>query len=313
MVRSLGSAGYQTAFYGYSWEGGGDMTMLKDLGFQRLVNSDLRNIVYMPDMELGLPWEERVKRDAAPLHGLVNDIPSWAARGQKFAVQFSPELGHGPWPLIDDKPNATMDERGHALVVYQDRWLGEIIGALESARVLDKTIIVVTADHGIRFKAEHPDFPLGKIDDMSFHVPLLVYAPGILNSTERIDWPTSHIDIQPTVLDLLGVQLGREWEEGNAIWDPSLVHRRVFMLADMMFGADGYWEDGKYYMEQNDSRAVFESYTDQFQASDVLPPKSSKAAEVRATLMRMDSVEYAIRMRLASGVLRGSSASSGRN
>ncbi len=313
MIRSLEAASYQTAFYGYSWEGGGDMTMIKDLGFQRLVNSDLRNIAFMPDMELGLPWAERVKRDAAPLHGLENDIPSWAARGQKFAVQFSPELGHGPWPQIDDKPNASMDERGHALVVYQDAWLGEIISTLEKAHVLDKTIIVVTADHGIRFKAEHPDFPLGKIDDMSFHVPLLIYAPSILDSTERIDWPTSHIDIQPTILDLLGVRIGREWEEGNPIWDPSLEGRRVFMLADMMFGADGYWADGKYYMEQNDSRAVFESDTDHFEASNVLPLKSPKADEVRSTLMRMDSIEYAIRMRLESGVLRGSSTSSGRN
>jgi len=308
MVRSLGEAGYQTAFYGYSWEAGGDVTMYKDLGFKRFVNSELGSIVFLPDMELGLPWAERVKRDAAPLHGMESDIRSWAVRGQKFAVQFSPELGHGPWPLINGKPTASMDERGHALVVYQDAWLGEIISALEEAHILDKTIIVVTADHGIRFKAEHPDFPLGKIDDMSFHVPLVVYVPGLLNSTERIDWPTSHIDIQPTVLDLLGVQTGREWEEGSPIWDPSLDRRRVFMLADMLFGADGYCANGKYYMEQNDSGAVFESDTDHFPASSVLPPKSPKAAEIRSTLMRMISVEHAIRLHLEGGVLRASSS-----
>ncbi len=311
IVRSLGDIGYQTAFYGYSWEAGGDVTMLRDLGFQRLVNSELGSTVFLPDMELGLPWAERVKRDAAPLHRLESDIRAWAARGQKFAVQFSPELGHGPWPMVDGKPNASMDERGHALVVYQDAWLGEIINALEDTHILDKTIIVVTADHGIRFKAEHPDFPLGKVDDMSFHVPLLVYVPGLLKSTERIDWPTSHIDIQPTVLDLLGVQTGREWEEGSPIWDPSLDRRRVFMLSDMLFGADGYWGDGKYYMEQNDSGAVFESDTNHFPASSVLLQNSPKAAEVRSTLMRMISVEHAIRLHLEGGVLRGSG--SGRN
>jgi phosphoglycerol transferase MdoB-like AlkP superfamily enzyme len=307
MIRSLDKSGYQTAFYGYSWEGGGDLTMLRDIGFQRLVNSELESTAFLPDMELGLPWEERVKRDAAPLHGLENDIRTWALQGQKFAVQFSPELGHGPWPVIGDKPDASMDERGHALVVFQDAWLGEIMSLLEGAGLLDKTIIVVTADHGIRFKAEHPDFPLGKIDDMSFHVPLLVYVPGILKSTKRIDWPTSHIDIQPTVLDLLGVQVGREWEEGSPIWEPALDHRRVFMLADMMFGADGYWDDGKYYMEQNDSGAVFESGTDHFQSNNILPPESSEAAEVRSTLTHMISVEHAVRMHLEGGVLRGSS------
>jgi hypothetical protein len=307
MIRSLDKSGYQTAFYGYSWEGGGDLTMLRDVGFQRLVNSELESTAFLPDMELGLPWEERVKRDAAPLHGLNNDIRTWALQGQRFAVQFSPELGHGPWPVIGDKPDASMDERGHALVVFQDAWLGEIMSVLEGAELLDKTIIIVTADHGIRFKAEHPDFPLGMIDDMSFHVPLLVYVPGILKSTKSIDWPTSHIDIQPTVLDLLGIQAGREWEEGSPIWEPALAHRRVFMLADMVFGADGYWDDGKYYMEQNDSGAVFESGSDHFKSNNILPPESSEAAQVRSTLTHMISVEHAVRMHLEGGVLSGSS------
>lgn len=107
MIRSLGQSGYETAFYGYSWDGGGDIAMLKDLGFQRMVNSDLKTIAFLPNMELGLPWEERVKRDAAPLHGLESDIRSWAARGQKFAVQFSPNSGTlpgRPWTTIRTNP-----------------------------------------------------------------------------------------------------------------------------------------------------------------------------------------------------------------
>ena len=43
----------------------------------------------------------------------------------------------------------------------------------------------MTAEYGIRFKAEQPNFPLGKNDDMSFHVPLLVYLPNILNRNFR--------------------------------------------------------------------------------------------------------------------------------
>ena len=56
------------------------------------------------------------------------------------------------------------------------------------------------------------------IDAYSFHVPLLVYAPEALRSTSNIASLTSHIDIQPTVLDLLGLEKGREFEQGSPIW-----------------------------------------------------------------------------------------------
>jgi arylsulfatase A-like enzyme len=52
------------------------------------------------------------------------------------------------------------------------------------------------------------------MDDYAFHVPLLLYAPGILKRSERIDYVTSHIDITPSILDLAGISAGREKEQG---------------------------------------------------------------------------------------------------
>ena len=71
---------------------------------------------------------------------------------------------------------------------------------------LDKTLIVILGDHGLRTRREYPPFHAGTLDDVTFHVPLVLYAPGVVESTVRIPWMTSHIDIAPSVLDLLGIQ-----------------------------------------------------------------------------------------------------------
>jgi hypothetical protein len=40
----------------------------------------------------------------------------------------------------------------------------------------------------------------------------------------------------------------REWEQGTFLWNPELQHRTTFLFAGDYFGADGYHEEGRYYM-----------------------------------------------------------------
>ena len=304
MIQILNQQGYHTGYYGYVWERGDDAVMLKDLGFQRQINSELGSVKYDMDNQGTLSWEDRKRRDTGPLRQLKKDIHEWSEKHQRFALTYFPEFGHGPWPSVPGKPNSNMDERGRYLVSYQDAWLGEILDELKKDGVLDKTIIAVTGDHGIRFMSEHPDFQPGKIADITFHVPLLIYAPGILKSTRLIEWPTSHIDIQPTLLDLLGVKDGRDWEQGGPIWEAGLAHRQVFLLANNLLGADGYYDDGRYYMIQSQLGTAYSSADMHFEAANVLPGTSGAAARVRETIRRMNSIETATRLRLQGGVLR---------
>jgi hypothetical protein len=108
---------------------------------------------------------------------------------------------------------------------------------------LDKTIIVVTGDHGIRTATEDPSFePHGLVPDYSFHVPLLIFAPKVLESQQTIQGVTSHVDIAPTVLDLLGIREVREFEQGLAAWESGRSRRRIFLRAGDYLGAEqGFW------------------------------------------------------------------------
>ncbi|HEX9632955.1 MAG TPA: sulfatase-like hydrolase/transferase, partial [Gemmatimonadales bacterium] len=207
--------------------------------------------------------------------------------GKRFAAAIMPQLGHAPWPDVrgmgDDHP-----ARGRALMAIQDAWIGEILDVLRATSSLDTTLIVVTSDHGIRTRAEDPGFKGGRISDYSFHVPLLVYAPTALRAPMKISWLTSHVDIAPTVLDLLGVKRRQESEQGTPIWDGRLPDRTTFLLARGYLGADAYHSRGEFYALNRLSDAVHRSRTLDFPPATLLEPGSPDHA---AVIQRLDVME----------------------
>ena len=85
---------------------------------------------------------------------------------------FFPEIGHGPWIALANE--ATVLERGRSLMLLQDAWLGEVLDLIQSLGRLDRTVVAVTADHGVRTRTEDPALPAGAISDYMFRVPLIV-------------------------------------------------------------------------------------------------------------------------------------------
>jgi choline-sulfatase len=88
---------------------------------------------------------------------------------------------------------------------FTDFHVGRVIDALKAAGLWDKTIVVVTADHGDGF-GEHgipPDKRHGyHLYANETKVPLFIRVPGI--APRRVTTPAGHVDIVPTVLDALG-------------------------------------------------------------------------------------------------------------
>lgn len=91
-----------------------------------------------------------------------------------------------------------------------DRTLGELFDGLRAAGRWERTIVVVTGDHGETF-TEHPDrwnHGLG-VHQTVAHVPLMVRLPSIhplaASRGLRVSEPVATIDVLPTVTGLLGV------------------------------------------------------------------------------------------------------------
>ncbi len=90
-----------------------------------------------------------------------------------------------------------------AEVAYADAMLGQLLARLKAAHALDTTLVVLTADHGESL-GDHGETTHGLFAyDSTLAVPLIVNAPTIAAAT--VDAPVSHVDITPTILDLLGL------------------------------------------------------------------------------------------------------------
>ena len=91
-------------------------------------------------------------------------------------------------------------------IAYADESFGTIVARLRELGVWDRTLVVVTADHGEGI-GEHEEATHSLLlYEGTLRVPLIVRVPG--GSKGRVvAEPVSTVDVTPTVLELLGVAL----------------------------------------------------------------------------------------------------------
>ncbi len=112
-------------------------------------------------------------------------------------------------------PSDPMARRYMAEASKDDEAVGELMQTLDALKVRDRTIVVVTADHGETFSAAHSG--ILKLDHMpiryhhaasnfeeSTHVPILMSLPGVLPAGKVVADRIRNTDIAPTLLELLG-------------------------------------------------------------------------------------------------------------
>jgi phosphoglycerol transferase MdoB-like AlkP superfamily enzyme len=291
-LRRLNSTGYKTAVFSpLRAPGIPDAALFDAVGFSTQVypNSAISGYDQSPS------WQQaRISADEDTLHLLESQLDQWMKQGHPFAAAFLPQIGH--WPYPDGKSGDTaqaLQQRGQAIIQQEDAWLGQVLDLLRKDGQLDNTIIVVFGDHGLRTLSENPELRRGTIDETAFHVPLLVHAPRALDHTEKIPWLTSHIDLVPTLLDLLGAKDGRESEQGTAIWNPALASRTTYFFAKPMFGADGYTSQGQFYMWHYFSDTIYKNGSAEFDPSDIVPRRSATAQDVTGDIATIVALEKA--------------------
>jgi len=88
-------------------------------------------------------------------------------------------------------------------VAYADEIVGKLIDHLKARQLYDASTIVLLSDHGEGLgdhgEQEHGLF----VYDESIHVPLVIKLPGRQGAGRRASDVVAHIDIVPTILDLV--------------------------------------------------------------------------------------------------------------
>lgn len=94
-------------------------------------------------------------------------------------------------------------------IAYTDSQVGRLFDYLKAQNLLDRTLVVVTADHGESL-GEHGEETHGVfLYDATVHVPLIIAGPGIPAGKVLAEQVCS-IDIMPTILAFLHLSPGKE-------------------------------------------------------------------------------------------------------
>ena len=101
-------------------------------------------------------------------------------------------------------PRFTTADRYDGEVEHADEIVGRFIDHLEAKQLYDRATIVLLSDHGEGLgdhgEDEHGIFLYRE----TIRVPLVIKLPGSRGAGRRVAAPVQHIDIPPTILDLIG-------------------------------------------------------------------------------------------------------------
>jgi len=125
----------------------------------------------------------------------------------------------GTEPLRDRFAASQAYARHLLQVGYTDRLLGRVLERLHEQGLFDRSLIVVTSDHGAIFKAGEDR---RAVTERTFadiaSVPLLVKEPE-QDEPRRLDAYVQTTDVVPTIADVLGVRL--PWRlDGRSAFEP---------------------------------------------------------------------------------------------
>ena len=209
MARLLASCGYRTALCGVQHEVG-----------------------YYTDHEQGaavLGYELDLTADVSPY--AERELVAWDCRNAErlsswirsnrderpFFVSFGMHATHRAYPLESDTgrikrsvppcnapntPETRADYAGFCRSVHMaDECLGIVLSALIDSGSYDDTLIVLTTDHGIAYP-----FAKSTLLDAGTGVLLAIRVPGAARMRGVCDALVSHIDVLPTVLELLDIE-----------------------------------------------------------------------------------------------------------
>ncbi len=183
------------------------------------------------------------------LRGLGRSEPAFT-----WVHYFDPHADYAPpEPFLSDFPDRYRGE-----IAYTDMQIGRLLRGLDEGGRLDRTLIVVAADHGEAF-GEHGETQHGLfVYEPTVRVPVLVAWEGKIPARAVFEDEVSLVDVAPTVASLAGVGFsnalhgrdlsplllggGKAPEAGNGVLVENLLPRLEFGWSELYALRRGGWK-----------------------------------------------------------------------
>ncbi|HZR38567.1 MAG TPA: sulfatase [Ktedonobacteraceae bacterium] len=138
-----------------------------------------------------------------------------------------------PPPNLPDTPETRRDMAAFKASAWSlDRGIGMVLDALEELGLADTTLVICTTDHGIAFPGAK-----ATLSDRGLGVMLIMRGPGGFSGGQALDAMVSHIDLFPTICDLLRIQQPA-WLQGKSLMP--LIRHETNEIHDELFAEATY-------------------------------------------------------------------------
>lgn len=169
-----------------------------------------------------------VERSAEQISDAVIEGLESLARGLKpfffFVHYYDPH-----WPFSAPSPFAGMfpDDPYSAEISYFDAQLGRILEGLRRLGLEEKTLVILTSDHG-EGKGQHGEFTHGPfLYDATLHVPLILRCKGLIPPGQVVASQVRLVDLSQTILDLAGLSSAKSAQMQGTSLAPLLADPRM--------------------------------------------------------------------------------------
>ena len=110
-----------------------------------------------------------------------------------------------------------------------DHMIKHIYDHLQKQGLLERTILVIVGDHGQAFGQHHPDNYMHHrySYNENLETPAIIYQPALFRP-KAFEFPTSHVDILPTLLDAMRIPYDPLLFDGESLFNPKLGRKYIF-------------------------------------------------------------------------------------
>lgn len=168
-------------------------------------------------------WQEQGMKQRAGVWGLSDtelfeqaiDTISATDKTEPYNLTLLTLGTHLPgYPYAECNPYKKDSDEFVNAIHCTDQLLGKFIDNLEDLGILDNTVVVIVADHGV--------FPTPQMKTLFGEMVGDRTLMGLTNYTEPLpDAPLSSYDLAPTILDMLGVQHNANFLYGQSLFSNS--------------------------------------------------------------------------------------------